>query len=74
MSGGSLLQLGSVPLPLWPLFAVLAVIRQVLNLNKLKRNGRSTMNKLINIVSFALTGLAEMVWDIGTKVAAAPYC
>jgi hypothetical protein len=32
------------------------------------------MNKLINIVSFALTGLAEMVWDIGTKVAAAPYC
>jgi hypothetical protein len=74
VSGVSQLQLGPVPLPIWLIFVVLAVTRQVLNLEKLERNGRSTMktiSKMINVVSFTLTGFAEMVWDIGTKVAAA---
>jgi hypothetical protein len=29
------------------------------------------MKKMTNTLSFTLTGLAEMVWDIGIKVAAA---
>jgi hypothetical protein len=71
VSGASQLRLGSVPFHLWFIFVVLALTRLALNLDKLKRNGRSLMKTMTNTLSFTLTGLAEMVWDIGIKVAAA---
>jgi hypothetical protein len=52
--------------------AVLAVTRLTLNLNQTKNKGDMQMKfKTSKTLLFTLTGFAEMVWDIGTKVAAA---
>jgi hypothetical protein len=48
----------------------LAVTRLILDLDNLKKKGDTLMKIALNTVQFALTGIAEMVWDIGTKVAA----
>ena len=74
VSGVSQLQLGPVPIPIRLLCVVLLAVCLLLNVEKLERKGKSimkTISKMINAVSFTLTGFAEAVWDIGTKVAAA---
>jgi len=72
VSGAAVVYLGPLSLPLWLIVAVLAVIRLSLNLNQTKNKGDMQMKfKTSKSVLFTLTGFAEMVWDIGTKVAAA---
>ena len=74
MSGVSPLHLGPVSLPLWLMLVILAFTNQTLNLLKLKTQGGSPMKYKLKSVLFPLTGFAEMVWDIGTKVVAAWCC
>ena len=71
MNGVSPLCLGPVSLPLWLILVVVAVSRLLLNLLMLKTKGVSPMKNKLNTVLFPFTGFAEMVWDIGAKVAAA---
>lgn len=73
MSGEFAVCLGPLSIHLWLIVAVLAAIRLILNYNQSKTKGDTSMTKIrkLNTVSFTLTGLTEMVWDIGTKVAAA---
>jgi hypothetical protein len=66
--------LGFLSLPLWLLVVVLTVTRLGLNLNETKNTGDMQMkDKTSKTVSFKLTSssIAEVVWDIGAKVAAA---
>jgi hypothetical protein len=63
---------GAVPLPVWLVVVVLALTRQLINARKPNREDGG-IRSMINIATFALTGLPEMVWDIGTKIAAAGY-
>jgi hypothetical protein len=72
VSGAFVADLGFLSLPLWLFVVVLAVIRLTLNLNQNKKDkGDMQMNrKTSKTVSTTLTGIAEMVWDIGTKVTA----
>ena len=71
MNGVSRIYLGPVSLPLWLILVVVAVSRLLLNLPKLKTKGGSPMKNMLNTILFPFTGFAEMVWDIGAKVAAA---
>jgi hypothetical protein len=75
VSGGLAVALGSLSLPLWLIVAVLAVTRLTLDLNQTKNKGDMQVRlKTSKTLLFTLTGFAEMVWDIGTKVAAASAC
>ena len=74
MSGVSPLHLGPVSLPLWLMLVILAFISQTHNPLKLKTQGGSPVKYKLKTVLFPLTGFAEMVWDIGTKVVAASVC
>lgn len=62
--------LGFLSQHLWLSLTILAVTRLLLDLDNLKKKGDTLMKITLNTVRFALTGVAEMVWDIGTKVAA----
>ena len=70
VSSASTVTLGSLSIPLWLILTALAVTRLTLNLN-LKKIGDMLMQMTLNTVSCLLTGTAEGVWDIGTKVVAA---
>ena len=69
--------LGPASIPIWlTLATLLGSLRALLLINqeRLKKNGGTSMkktNQRLNIVSFSLTGFAETVWDIGTKITAA---
>jgi hypothetical protein len=69
VSAGAL-RLGPLSLPLWLILVVVAATRFLLNWSAVKKGVMPMTNKL-NTILFTLTGFAEMVWDIGTKVAAA---
>jgi hypothetical protein len=72
VSGGPMLHLGPLSLPLWLIVAVLAVTHLTLNLNQAKsKEDMQMIRQTSKTVLATLTGIAEMVWDIGTKVAAA---
>jgi hypothetical protein len=49
---------------------VLALIRLTLNLNQSKKGDMQMNVKTSKTLSATLTGIAEVVWDIGTKVTA----
>jgi hypothetical protein len=69
VNGVSPLDLGPISLPLWLIFVIVAASRFVLNGIEVKRGEMPMRNKLTVLSTF--TGVAEMVWDIGAKVAAA---
>lgn len=66
----SLQPLGSLSQHLWLILSVLAVTRLSLNFDQLKKKGDTLMKITLNTVRISLTSFAEMVWDIGAKVAA----
>ena len=70
MSRLSLQSLGPLSHHFWLILTVLAVTRLLLNLDNLKKKGDTLMKITLNTVRISLTSFAEMVWDIGAKVAA----